>query len=160
MAHASLLAKISGPVPKRTNRALSRKPASRKQRPFADGWRKIDVPTLDDAGDDDQIVLYCPPAKLLRHDKGFPHGMPTTEVETINADLPIKGQRNWGTGLPLRRRAVRTPIDPPSRPAHLARRHHEKMTFRKNGRRSETEMSASTARMIVPAPRLRESRAC
>ena len=38
--------------------------------------------------------------------------MPTTEVETINADLPIKGQRNQGTGLPLRRRAVRTPIDP------------------------------------------------
>ena len=28
----------------------------RKQRPFADGWRKINVPTLDDAGDDDQIV--------------------------------------------------------------------------------------------------------
>jgi hypothetical protein len=45
-------------------------------------------------------VLYCPPAKLLRHDKGFPHGMPTTEVETINADLPIKGQRNRGTGAP------------------------------------------------------------
>jgi hypothetical protein len=32
--------------------------AMRKQRPFADGWRKINVPTLDDAGDDDQIVLY------------------------------------------------------------------------------------------------------
>ena len=38
----------------------------RKQRPFADGWRKVNVPTLDDAGDDDQIVLY-PSAKLLRH---------------------------------------------------------------------------------------------
>jgi hypothetical protein len=32
--------------------------------------------------------------------KNFPHGMPTTEVETINADLPIKGQRNRGTGAP------------------------------------------------------------
>jgi hypothetical protein len=32
--------------------------AVRKQRPFADGWRKINVPTLDDAGDDDKIVLY------------------------------------------------------------------------------------------------------
>jgi hypothetical protein len=31
--------------------------------------------------------------------------MPTTEVETINADLTIKGQRNRDTGLPLRRRA-------------------------------------------------------
>jgi hypothetical protein len=39
----------------------------RKQRPFADGWRKINVPTLDDAGDDDQIVLYVRSAKLLRH---------------------------------------------------------------------------------------------
>ena len=32
--------------------------AMRKQRPFADGWRKTDVPMLDNAGDDGQIVLY------------------------------------------------------------------------------------------------------
>jgi hypothetical protein len=37
---------------------MRRSAAMRKQRPFADGWRKINVPTLDDAGDDDQIVLY------------------------------------------------------------------------------------------------------
>ena len=47
-------------------------------------------------GDDDQIVPYADSAplsvKLLRNAtlktyKGFPHGMPTTEAETINADL-------------------------------------------------------------------------
>jgi hypothetical protein len=42
---------------------------------------------------------------LLRHGtlktlQSFPQGTPTTEVETINADLPIKGQRNRGTGAP------------------------------------------------------------
>jgi non-heme chloroperoxidase len=47
-------------------------------------------------GDDDQIVPYADSgplsANLLRHGtlktyKGFPHGMITTEAETINADL-------------------------------------------------------------------------
>ena len=50
----------------------------------------------DKPGDDDQIVPYADSAplsaKLLRNAtlktyKGFPHGMPTTEAETINADL-------------------------------------------------------------------------
>ena len=86
--------------------------------------------------------------------------MPTTQVETINADLPIKGQRNRGTGAPAPTPSGANTYRSTLAPAHLARKHHEKMTFRKNGRRSETEMSASTARMIVPAPRLRKSRAC
>jgi non-heme chloroperoxidase len=47
-------------------------------------------------GDDDQIVPYADSAplsaKLLRNStfktyKGFPHGMPTTEADTINTDL-------------------------------------------------------------------------
>ncbi len=47
-------------------------------------------------GDDDQIVPYADAgplsAKLLRNSilktyKGFPHGMHTTQGETINADL-------------------------------------------------------------------------
>jgi non-heme chloroperoxidase len=47
-------------------------------------------------GDDDQIVPYADSgplsAKLLQHGTlkichGFPHGMPTTEAATINADL-------------------------------------------------------------------------
>ena len=47
-------------------------------------------------GDDDQIVPYADAgplsAKLLKNGKlntykGFPHGMPTTEAPTINADL-------------------------------------------------------------------------
>ena len=58
--------------------------------------RKISVPTLVMHGDDDQIVPYADSgplsAKLLKNGtlktyKGFPHGMPTTEAETINADL-------------------------------------------------------------------------
>ena len=47
-------------------------------------------------GDDDQIVPYAASAplsaKLLKNGtlktyKGFPHGMPTTQAETIDADL-------------------------------------------------------------------------
>jgi len=47
-------------------------------------------------GDDDQIVPYADAgplsAKLLKKGtlkthKGFPHGMPTTQADTINADL-------------------------------------------------------------------------
>jgi non-heme chloroperoxidase len=46
--------------------------------------------------EDDQIVPYVAAgplsAKLLKNGmlktyKGFPHGMPTTQAETINADL-------------------------------------------------------------------------
>jgi non-heme chloroperoxidase len=57
---------------------------------------RIDVPTLVMHGDDDQIVPYADSAplsaKLLKNGtlktyKGFPHGMPTTEADTINADL-------------------------------------------------------------------------
>ena len=58
--------------------------------------KNIEVPTLVMHGDDDQIVPYKDAAllaiKLLKNGtlktyKGFPHGMPTTEAETINADL-------------------------------------------------------------------------
>jgi len=47
-------------------------------------------------GDDDQIVPYADSApltaKLLKNAtlkiyEGFPHGMPTTQADTINADL-------------------------------------------------------------------------
>jgi non-heme chloroperoxidase len=52
--------------------------------------------TLVMHGDDDQIVPYADSAplsaKLLKNGAlktyaGFPHGMPTTEADTINADL-------------------------------------------------------------------------
>ena len=54
------------------------------------------MPVLVMHGDDDQIVPYADSAPLsaklltngtLRTYKGFPHGMPTTEADTINADL-------------------------------------------------------------------------
>ena len=66
------------------------------QTDFTDDLRKITVPVLVMHGDDDQIVPYdnAGPlsAKLVRNGTlktypGFPHGMPTTEAETINADL-------------------------------------------------------------------------
>ena len=66
------------------------------QTDFTDDLRKINVPVLVMHGDDDQIVPYADSgplsAKLLKNGtlrtyKGFPHGMPTTEAETINADL-------------------------------------------------------------------------
>jgi len=63
---------------------------------FTEDLKKIDVPTLVMHGDDDQIVPYADSAplsvKLLKHGTlktyaGFPHGMPTTNAEIINADL-------------------------------------------------------------------------
>jgi len=57
---------------------------------------KRQVPTLVMHGDDDQIVPYADSGPLtaklvkgaiLKTYKGFPHGMPTTQAETINADL-------------------------------------------------------------------------
>jgi non-heme chloroperoxidase len=66
------------------------------QTDFTQDLKKITVPVLVMHGDDDQIVPYADSAplsaKLLRNStlktyKGFPHGMPTTEADTINADL-------------------------------------------------------------------------
>jgi non-heme chloroperoxidase len=63
---------------------------------FTEDLKAIDVPVLIMHGDDDQIVPYADSAplsaKLLRKGtlktyQGFPHGMPTTEAPTINADL-------------------------------------------------------------------------
>jgi len=66
------------------------------QTDFTEDLKKITVPVLVMHGDDDQIVPYADAgplsAKLLKNGtlktyKGFPHGMPTTEAETINNDL-------------------------------------------------------------------------
>ncbi len=66
------------------------------QTDFTEDLKKITVPVLVMHGDDDQIVPYADSAplsaKLLRNStlktyKGFPHGMPTTNADTINADL-------------------------------------------------------------------------
>ena len=63
---------------------------------FTEDLKIIDVPALVMHGDDDQIVPYADSgplsAELLRNGtlktySGFPHGMPTTQAETINADL-------------------------------------------------------------------------
>jgi non-heme chloroperoxidase len=66
------------------------------QTDFTRDLKEITVPTLVMHGDDDQIVPYADAgpltAKLLKNAvlktyKGFPHGMITTQAETINADL-------------------------------------------------------------------------
>jgi non-heme chloroperoxidase len=66
------------------------------QTDFTEDLKAISVPVLVMHGDDDQIVPYedsAPlSAKLLKNSTlktyaGFPHGMPTTQPETINADL-------------------------------------------------------------------------
>jgi non-heme chloroperoxidase len=66
------------------------------QTDFTEALKKVSVPSLVMHGDDDQIVPYADSgplsAELLPHARlitysGFPHGMPTTQAATINADL-------------------------------------------------------------------------
>ncbi len=63
---------------------------------FTEDLKNTDVPVLVLHGEDDQIVPYATTAvkaaQLLKKGKlitypGFPHGMPTTEAATINADI-------------------------------------------------------------------------
>jgi len=66
------------------------------QTDFTEDLKKINVPVLVMHSEDDQIVPYVAAgprtARLLKNAtfisyKNFPHGMPTTEAGTINADL-------------------------------------------------------------------------
>ena len=63
---------------------------------FTEDLKKFDVPTLILHGDDDQIVpigaAALQSAKIVKNATlkvypGFPHGMPTTNADQINADL-------------------------------------------------------------------------
>ena len=66
------------------------------QTDFTEDLKKIDVPVLVMHSEADQIVPYAAAgprsAQLLKHAtfksyKDFPHGMPTTQAETINEEL-------------------------------------------------------------------------
>jgi len=66
------------------------------QTDFTDDLKKIAIPVLVMHSEDDQIVPYADAGPLsarllkkgtLKTYKDFPHGMPTTQAETINADL-------------------------------------------------------------------------
>jgi non-heme chloroperoxidase len=66
------------------------------QTDFTEDLKKIDIPVLVMHGDDDQIVPIgaagLMSAKILKKATlkvypGFPHGMPTTNADQINADL-------------------------------------------------------------------------
>jgi len=63
---------------------------------FTEDLKNVDIPVLVLHGEDDQIVPYKTTAvkavALLKHGTiktypGFPHGMPTTEADTINTDI-------------------------------------------------------------------------
>ncbi|MHC9290906.1 alpha/beta fold hydrolase [Mycobacterium sp. LTG2003] len=66
------------------------------QTDFTEDLKKITIPSLVMHGDDDQIVPYADsgplsakllPNSTLKTYSGFPHGMPTTQADVINADL-------------------------------------------------------------------------
>ena len=66
------------------------------QTDFTEDLKKIQVPVLVIHSEDDQIVPYVAsgpksagllPNGTLKTYKGFPHGMPTTEAPTVNAEL-------------------------------------------------------------------------
>jgi non-heme chloroperoxidase len=66
------------------------------QTDFTEDLKKITVPALVMHGDDDQVVPYANsgplsaqllPDSTLKTYAGYPHGMPTTHADTINADL-------------------------------------------------------------------------
>jgi non-heme chloroperoxidase len=66
------------------------------QTDFTEDLKKITIPVLVLHGDDDQVVPYADSAPLtagllkngtLKAYAGFPHGMPTTQAATINADI-------------------------------------------------------------------------
>ncbi|HXJ03585.1 MAG TPA: alpha/beta hydrolase [Candidatus Acidoferrum sp.] len=66
------------------------------QTDFTEDLKKFTVPTLVMHSEDDQIVPYAASGPLsaklvkgavLKTYKNFPHGMPTSEADTINADL-------------------------------------------------------------------------
>ena len=63
---------------------------------FTEDLKKIDIPVLVLHGDDDQIVPIDAAGRMsakiiknatLKVYPGFPHGMCTTQADTINADL-------------------------------------------------------------------------
>jgi non-heme chloroperoxidase len=66
------------------------------QTDFTEDLKKITVPVLVMHSEDDQVVPYADSGPLsaallkngtLKTYSGFPHGMPTTQAEAINADL-------------------------------------------------------------------------
>ncbi len=104
------------------------------QTDFTEDLKKITVPVLVMHGEDDQIVPYADSgplsAKLVQNGtlktyKGFPHGMPTTQAPTINADLLAFLQSDREITKPATHILESTPasVSPgvldPSRPAAL-----------------------------------------
>jgi non-heme chloroperoxidase len=77
---------------------------------FTEDLKQITVPVLVMHGDDDQVVPYEDSgprsAKLVQNGtlktyKGFPHGMPTTQADTIYADLLAFARAPTETGAAM-----------------------------------------------------------
>jgi non-heme chloroperoxidase len=90
---------------------------------FTEDLKQIAVPTLVMHGEDDQIVPIADSALLsaklvrgatLKTYPGFPHGMPTTHAEQINADLLSFIRNNSGAG------ATESALAPPELAPELA----------------------------------------
>ncbi len=78
---------------------------------FHEDLKLIDVPVFVMHGEDDQIAPFLATGarsvKLLRHGtlksyRGFPHGMPTTNAEQINADLLALIETDSSTSMAAR----------------------------------------------------------
>jgi len=78
---------------------------------FHEDLKLIDVPVCVMHGEDDQIAPFLATGarsvKLLRHGtlksyRGFPHGMPTTNAEQINADLLALIETDSSTSMAAR----------------------------------------------------------
>ena len=97
------------------------------QTDFTEDLKEISLPVLVMHGDDDQIVPYADSgplsAKLVKNGTlktyhGFPHGMPTTEAATINADLLAFIRASAAPARPASRRPIGCRAgETPGRPA-------------------------------------------
>ncbi len=101
------------------------------QTDFTEDLKKITIPVLVMHSEDDQIVPYVAAgpksAKLLKNGtlityKDFPHGMPTTQAEKINADLRYADESHLSQlNLPLRLTQLASPNPSAHRPLQKPR---------------------------------------
>ena len=100
------------------------------QTDFTPDLKKVSVPTLVIHGDDDQIVPYADSgplsAKLLKNGilktyKGFPHGMLTTQADTIfwlslshSVRIFMVGRHQWGCRPACQEKRAEAPSDQPT----------------------------------------------
>ena len=131
---------------------------------FTEDLKQVTVPALVMHGDDDQIVPYADSGPLsaallkngsLKTYKGFPHGMPTTEAPTINADLFASSRSSFGPPRSARSRSG--VIRVPPRASHSAVSPPTGISSSGDGRygRGCAVRVATSARGLTPSSRCR-----